>query len=88
MSIDDAESKFSFTKYIKFKSERKFENNANKLTQLQKDKDTFTEVHIPPFSFDVDRENLSITIQSEFIKGHFVGHNYSNILYRNLVERE
>ena len=69
MSIDDAESKFSFTKYIKFKSERKFENNANKLTQLQKDKDTFTEVHIPPFSFDVDRENLSITIQSEFIKG-------------------
>mgnify|MGYP001502071300 CR=1 FL=1 len=81
-------NKFIFTKIQSYDSHERYERNIIKLQQLEKDRDTFTGVHIPLFTFDAKKEDLTITIQSEFIKGHFVGHRFSDVLYKNLVERE
>jgi len=79
-------TKFTIIKQKTYESQEELERSIHKLEQLQRDKDTFAEVHIPSFSFVV--KGLSLTTQSEFIKGRFVGHRLSNVLYRNLVERE
>ena len=81
-------NKFIFTKIRSHDSHESYERNIIKLQQLEQDRDTFTGVHIPYFTFDTLEKDLTVTIQSEFIKGHFVGHRFSDILYKNLVERE
>ena len=80
--------KFILTKIRSHDSHESYERNIIKLQQLEKDRDTFTGVHIPHFTFDTIDKDLTVTIQSEFIKGHFVGHRFSDILYKNLVERD
>ena len=80
--------KFIFTKIQSYDSHEKYERNVIKLQKLEEDRNTFTEVHVPYFTFDTIDKDLTITIQSEFIKGHFVGHRFSDILYKNLVERD
>ena len=77
---------YTLTKQRTYTSQERLDRDISRLQQLERDKDTFTEVHVPEFSFS--SEGLVLTIQSEFIKGNFVGHRYSNILYRELVERE
>jgi len=77
---------YTLTKQKTYTSQERLDRDISRLQQLERDKDTFTEVHVPEFSFS--SEGLVLTIQSEFIKGNFVGHRYSNILYRELVERE
>ena len=77
---------YTITKQRTYTSQERLDRDISRLQQLERDKGTFTEVHVPEFSFSL--EGLVLTIQSEFIKGNFVGHRYSNILYRELVERE
>tara|TARA_B100001989_G_C24472301_1_gene429896 strand:+ start:237 stop:749 length:513 start_codon:yes stop_codon:yes gene_type:complete len=77
---------YTITKQRTYSSQYRLDRDIRHLQQLERDKDTFTEVHIPEFSFS--SEGLVLTIQSEFIKGHFVGHRFSDVLYRELVERE
>tara|TARA_B100001057_G_scaffold378194_1_gene383547 strand:+ start:363 stop:866 length:504 start_codon:yes stop_codon:yes gene_type:complete len=77
---------YTITKQRTYTSQERLDRDISRLQQLERDKGTFTEVHVPEFSFS--SEGLVLTIQSEFIKGNFVGHRYSNILYRELVERE
>jgi hypothetical protein len=79
-------NKFTIIKHKTYESQERFDKIVTRLNQLQKDKDTFTEIRVPSFSFTT--EGLSIITTSEYIKGQFVGHNFSNILYRELVERE
>ena len=78
-------SKFTIIKQTIYTPDR-FDKIVTRLNQLQKDKDTFTEIRVPSFSFTT--EGYSITTTSEYIKGHFVGHKFSDLLYRELVERE
>ena len=78
-------SKFTIIKQTIYTPDR-FDKIVIRLNQLQKDKDTFTEIRVPSFSFTT--EGYSITTTSEYIKGYFVGHKFSDLLYRELVERE
>ena len=79
-------TKFTIIKHKTYESQEKLDKIVTGLDQLQKDRDTFAEIRIPSFSYST--EGYTITTTSEFIKGKFVGHNFSHILYKELVERE
>ena len=79
-------NKFTIIKHKTYEFQEKFDRIVTRLNQLQKDKDTFAEIRVPSFSYTT--KGLSIITTSEYIKGKFVGHKFSHILYRELVERE
>tara|TARA_B100001113_G_scaffold305175_1_gene265802 strand:+ start:1089 stop:1568 length:480 start_codon:yes stop_codon:yes gene_type:complete len=86
ISTTGEESSFTLTKVSTYANEEEFDKYYQRIVQLDKDKDTFTDVYVPSFSYFYS--GLTLTIESEFIKGLFAGPRHQHILYDNLVQRE
>ena len=73
---------YKFIKTCKYESQELWENHVDKFSKLQKI-DKIGRVKIPSFTFTID--TLKIIIESEYVRGTFVGAKYNHILWEDLV---